>query len=555
MSKTPFPPSSADAVTFTDCMYLNLSGGHYATSTPQRLQYSELPPKSNNKTIYRLVCISDTHNEHANLILPPGDLLVHAGDILTESGQRHTKEVDINVNPTTEQTQQQKQQASGKWSWLCGSKKKDSQSSTEDEDENVVTEEYVNIPTGKKRINSFHGDQLVDNFLQWFGRQSHPHKVLIGGNHDLCLQNLGKQRVRSTLERYSQGSAMYLEHEAAFIGNVKVFGSPFAHFPSKNRAYRKETEELEQLDYSDLSKAHLFITHMPLILPRNDGTINHVDPLSLKLHKYNEKLVHISGHCHWAYNAYRTRFGVPSIIASTSSPGWHSGSNLKGDKMGLRGDKSDARYGGYNIHFPPWVIDIEVEQGIPTAKDKWSLVFSNHHNIHLQHKQHQVHEQKEQKEVTPTISAATIQPSKTATATSDASAAESHKPSFLLFAPGDHQDLADRVVPALKECFQVYHCTLASQVLQLLATQPDIQFEYCLSKLGTRENKVGDFFPEIRKHNKSSRCKIIIHSATAANDSAIRKNLDDKFIIHQFIKEKNEQYWLNHLIEEMKQLK
>merc|ERR1719414_881224 len=37
----------------------------------------------------RVVCISDTHNEHRGLRLPPGDILLHAGDCLTESGTRY----------------------------------------------------------------------------------------------------------------------------------------------------------------------------------------------------------------------------------------------------------------------------------------------------------------------------------------------------------------------------------------------------------------------------------------------------------------------------------
>lgn len=33
----------------------------------------------------RIVCVSDTHGQHDRTTLPPGDVLVHAGD-LTEGG-------------------------------------------------------------------------------------------------------------------------------------------------------------------------------------------------------------------------------------------------------------------------------------------------------------------------------------------------------------------------------------------------------------------------------------------------------------------------------------
>lgn len=39
----------------------------------------------------RLVCISDTHNHHREIKLPPGDVLVHAGD-MTMSGSREETE-------------------------------------------------------------------------------------------------------------------------------------------------------------------------------------------------------------------------------------------------------------------------------------------------------------------------------------------------------------------------------------------------------------------------------------------------------------------------------
>ena len=34
-----------------------------------------------------IICIADTHNKHKELIIPAGDMIIHAGDI-TESGTR-----------------------------------------------------------------------------------------------------------------------------------------------------------------------------------------------------------------------------------------------------------------------------------------------------------------------------------------------------------------------------------------------------------------------------------------------------------------------------------
>ncbi|HEX4610676.1 MAG TPA: hypothetical protein VH092_20970 [Urbifossiella sp.] len=39
----------------------------------------------------RIVCVSDTHGWHRDLVMPPGDLLIHAGDI-TRKGELETLE-------------------------------------------------------------------------------------------------------------------------------------------------------------------------------------------------------------------------------------------------------------------------------------------------------------------------------------------------------------------------------------------------------------------------------------------------------------------------------
>jgi predicted phosphodiesterase len=40
----------------------------------------------------RVVCISDTHLVHDQMVLPDGDVLVHAGDVMTESLLRHVQD-------------------------------------------------------------------------------------------------------------------------------------------------------------------------------------------------------------------------------------------------------------------------------------------------------------------------------------------------------------------------------------------------------------------------------------------------------------------------------
>lgn len=42
----------------------------------------------------RIVCVSDTHGRHARTVIPPGDILIHAGDITTRGHLEEVEEFD-----------------------------------------------------------------------------------------------------------------------------------------------------------------------------------------------------------------------------------------------------------------------------------------------------------------------------------------------------------------------------------------------------------------------------------------------------------------------------
>jgi hypothetical protein len=126
-------------------------------------------------------------------------------------------------------------------------------------------------PAGSELLEHFGYFELL-NYLfsiirEWLGTQPHPHKLVIGGNHDWVLQALGVQEVQQTFDKYSaKGSVIYLEHEEASVGNVNVFGSPFGNWGGRNDAFKAE-----DIDYNFSKDVHLFVTHYPPILPKAGG--------------------------------------------------------------------------------------------------------------------------------------------------------------------------------------------------------------------------------------------------------------------------------------------
>jgi len=264
----------------------------------------------------RVVCISDTHNEHTKIVLPPGHVLIHAGDVLTESGKRH-----VERNP----------------------------------DKSI------------RRVKS-EGIALFSNFATWFRSQPHPHKVLIAGNHDLVMEGIG----RAEIQRLVGPATAYLLHEhAVLVGGIKegaalkVFGSPFARWGGQNDAFFSPRGHDFTLMEPD---THILVTHMPPVLPDSEGNNREDRNIVSNMHKANT-LLSISGHCHWAHGVYFTsQKQTPCVVVSTCDSNWQFDI---GNLNKPRGDASDALYGGYDLGFPVVVCDLPIP---PVASDaQWSI--------------------------------------------------------------------------------------------------------------------------------------------------------------------------------------
>jgi len=127
----------------------------------------------------RVVCISDIHETQNYLTVPPGDLLVIAGDILLK-------------------------------------------------DECSLDDSLVRLRA----------------FNEWLGKLPHQQKVVIGGNHDFTISQLGRVATRQILS-----NAIYLEDEAKVVCGLRIYGSPVSYGTSDNTAFQVPKDKaLEHLD-------------------------------------------------------------------------------------------------------------------------------------------------------------------------------------------------------------------------------------------------------------------------------------------------------------------
>lgn len=99
-----------------------------------------------------LVCISDTHGLHAQVSVPPGDVLIHAGDCLRRGSRDDLRE-----------------------------------------------------------------------FLRWFARHPHRHKILVAGNHDWVFE----KHPELAQQLCSVMGVHYLQDSGVTLDGVEFWGSPW----------------------------------------------------------------------------------------------------------------------------------------------------------------------------------------------------------------------------------------------------------------------------------------------------------------------------------------
>jgi hypothetical protein len=217
---------------------------------------------------FRIVCVSDTHNAHRRFRLPAADVLLHAGDVLMSS----------------------------------------------------------------RRFSEQDSKSKIADFNAWLGEMSHiPHKIVIGGNHDEYLENLGAEKAKAALS-----NASFLVFEELCVTHprfpesvrpLRVYGAPFSQGHSGNAAYqlRKDTDAAwekgsRRIPPHRIPAAARHVPGAPM-LPLYDVALTHAPFMTHfdlgtlpRAHCVPSGHVHVGGHLH-AHHGARAVAGVPCVVA------------------------------------------------------------------------------------------------------------------------------------------------------------------------------------------------------------------------------------------------
>jgi hypothetical protein len=184
----------------------------------------------------------------------------------------------------------------------------------------------LHIPGGEILICSgdlcmpWHTD--LTEFLLWMGKQAHPYKILIGGNHDRLLE----ENKTHYLSICKQLNIVYLEDSGIEIEGIKIWGTPWTvkRPKNKNNAFTLERSDLINKWNLIPNDVNILITHCP---PYGIGDCNSEyfkgPPyqggdygLRKTINRLHNLKLHVFGHQHFGRGLYKSSTGIYFVNAA-----------------------------------------------------------------------------------------------------------------------------------------------------------------------------------------------------------------------------------------------
>jgi len=156
------------------------------------------------------------------------------------------------------------------------------------------------------------GIEAMKKVNNWLGKLPHKYKVLIAGNHDITMKQLGPDGVRKLIS-----NGIYLENSATQVFDKTIYGCPCSiKGISPNRAwqFKRTDSELQDMINQIPENTDILLTHG---MPRGFGDKKNIgcDYLLKRVQQIKPKY-HVFGHLH---SSHGVTFSVDTVFINAAS--------------------------------------------------------------------------------------------------------------------------------------------------------------------------------------------------------------------------------------------
>lgn len=153
-------------------------------------------------------------------------------------------------------------------------------------------------------IDVYRYEQEIIHFNKWLGEQQYTYKIVVAGNHDGLIEDLGYGLTKKLLN-----NAYYLENTGIYLNGLFIWGSPYT--PEFNRWSFMKTrgQEIKKIWDKIPDAVDILVTHgppfgiqdqIPKIAEGTPGDHLGCYDLLQKIKQVKPKY-HIFGHIHYSY--------------------------------------------------------------------------------------------------------------------------------------------------------------------------------------------------------------------------------------------------------------
>lgn len=161
----------------------------------------------------------------------------------------------------------------------------------------------IDLPAGDLLLHAGDFSQMgelapVQDFLDWYAAQPHPHKVLIAGNHDFIVE-----RDPGLFRSLIPPGLHYLENQGIELGGLQIWGSPITPWFFDWAFNRQRGAEIARYWHMIPDDTDILITHGPPYGIRDlthQGEIVGCEALNHRVWEV-QPAIHLFGHIHEGY--------------------------------------------------------------------------------------------------------------------------------------------------------------------------------------------------------------------------------------------------------------